>query len=76
MIAMTFSTIGNRKVPLYTIRQVSSTTTYLEQTSTYLGQGQSMGQSMSQSIQHPAIFTGMFQRIQNTTGCRSCGGAV
>ena len=79
MIAMTFSTIGNRKIPLP--RQNPSTTTYLDQTSSYLdqtrGQGQSLGQGLSQKrFVNPAIIGGMFQRIQNVTGCGSCGGAV
>lgn len=95
MIAMTFSTIGNRKMPLP--RQVPQTSAQgqspdLDQTSAQgqsMGQslGQSMGQSMGQSLGqglsqgqkrlvNPAIIGGMFQRIQNVTGCGSCGGAV
>jgi len=82
MIAMTFSTIGNRKIPLP--RQNPSTTTYLDQTrgqsmdqSMGQGQGQSMDQGLSQKrFVNPAIIGGMFQRIQNVTGCGSCGGAV
>lgn len=44
-----------------------------------LGQGQGLGQGQSPSIKrlvNPAIIGGMFQRIQNVTGCGSCGGAV
>ena len=44
-----------------------------------LSPGQSMGQSMGLSqkrVVNPAIIGGMFQRIQNVTGCGSCGGAV
>jgi len=41
------------------------------------GQGQSMDQGQGQKrFVNPAIIGGMFQRIQNVTGCGSCGGAV
>jgi len=53
------------------------------QTTSYLGQGQSMGLSPGQGqsqgqkrFVNPAVIGGMFQRIQNVTGCGSCGGAV
>lgn len=74
MIAMTFSTIGNRKAPMP--RQIPPTTTYIGETS-----GQGLGQVQGQTLPikrlvNPAIIGGMFQRIQNVTGCRSCGGAV
>jgi len=74
MIAMTFSTIGNRKMPLP--RQVPQTSAQgqspdLDQTSAYLSQG-----PPTKRLVNPAIIGGMFQRIQNVTGCGSCGGAV
>jgi hypothetical protein len=65
MIAMTFSTIGNRKMPLP--RQVPPE----DQTTTYLSQV-----PPTKRLVNPAIIGGMFQRIQNVTGCGSCGGAV
>ena len=41
------------------------------------GLGQVQGQSPSiKRLVNPAIIGGMFQRIQNVTGCGSCGGAV
>ena len=52
----------------------------LDQTSTQgqsPGQGQSLGQwPPTKRLVNPAIIGGMFQRIQNVTGCGSCGGAV
>jgi hypothetical protein len=69
MIAMTFSTIGNRKMPLP--RQVPQTTIYLDQTTTSLTEV-----PPTKRIVNPAIIGGMFQRIQNVIGCGSCGGAV
>lgn len=63
-------------------RQIPPTTTYIGETSVQgqsLGQGQGLGQGQSLPIKrlvNPAIIGGMFQRIQNVTGCGSCGGAV
>jgi hypothetical protein len=52
-------------------RQVPQTTIYLDQTTTYLSQVPPTKRTVN-----PAIIGGMFQRIQNVTGCGSCGGAV
>ena len=53
----------------------------VDQTSASITEGQvqspNQGQSLSQKrTVNPAIIGGMFQRIQNVTGCGSCGGAV
>jgi len=74
MIAMTFSTIGNRKMPLP--RQDPQTSAQgqspdLDQTTTSLTELPPI-----KRLVNPAIIGGMFQRIQNVTGCGSCGGAV
>lgn len=70
MIAMTFSTIGNRKMPLP--RQVPpEDQTSTQGQSTYLSQG-----PPTKRLINPAIIGGMFQRIQNVSACGSCGGAV
>ena len=52
-------------------RQVPQTTIYLDQTTTSLTEV-----PPTKRLVNPAIIGGMFQRIQNVTGCGSCGGAV